>query len=169
MSTNKGKEIKKKDSDSDEDSDWSTSSLDTVNSKNYHEYYGKRARWNQLENLENNNEINRGENNNNNNIIENNNSSNNYTISNFDSLNNTPHGDFIYIPDYLFFISEFINNIITFDFSSVTHIHLFLLFITFISYYKYYILCISIKNSFSQCFIVLNYWMNKIFSFFFCK
>jgi hypothetical protein len=168
MSTNKGKEIKKKDSDSDEDSDWSTSSLDTVNSKNYHEYYGKRARWNQLENLENNNEINRGENNNNNNIIENNNSSNNYTISNFDSLNNTPHGDFIYIPDYLFFISEFIN-IITFDFSSVTHIHLFLLFITFISYYKYYILCISIKNSFSQCFIVLNYWMNKIFSFFFCK
>jgi hypothetical protein len=159
MSTNKGKEIQKEDYDSDEDSVVSTSSLDTVNSKNYHEFYGSRARRNQSENSENNNDINKGENNNNNNIIENNNSSNNYTISNFDSLNNTPDGNFIYLPDYLFFISEFINNIIIFDFSSVTltPTHLLLLFITFISYYRYYILCISIKNSFSQCFIVLNY------------
>jgi len=157
LSTSKGKEIKKEDSDLDEDSDGSISSLDTVNSKNYHEHYGRRARRSVLENSDDISENDRGNINNNNNISENNNSSNNYTISNYDSLSNTSDGHFIYMPDYLFFISDFIHNIITFDISSVTHVHIFLLFITFISYYRYYILCISFKDSFSQCFIVLKY------------
>lgn len=88
---------------------------------------------------------------------ENKNTPDTYTFSGNDSLNNLLEGYYIFIPDYIFNIINFIHNSLTFDFSNVTPVHIILLFISFISYYRYYILCISYKDSFNQCFILLKF------------
>jgi len=89
----------------------------------------------------------------------------NHTFSENDNLSNLPDGDYIFIYDNLFSIFNFIYSNITFDFSSITPIQIFLLIITFISYYKYYALYIPIKESFIQCFIILKISVKEIFSF----
>jgi len=170
----KGKEVEKYESDLDENSDskWSASSLDSINSKNYLENHSWRKREKDLEKEEQTrieNEREQNNNNNNNNINENNNSSHNYTIFDNDHLSNLPDGNYIFITDYLFSVLNFINNNLTFDLFNVTPIHIFLLVITFISYYRYYILCISFKESFSQCFILLKFWIKNIISYLYKK
>ena len=96
---------------------------------------------------------------------ENKNTPDTYTFSGNDSLNDLLEGYYIFIPDYFFSIINFIHNNLTFDLSNVTPMHIIFLLITFISYYRYYILCISYKDSFNQCLIILRFWIKEIFSF----